>query len=139
MLTKLATTNYSKIPKHLYPIVGGLLVLGILWLSLSLSVSAKNEIYSFEKNDFLMASTLVAQSEFVGHKSTIVLNEYSVTLWNWFCETNFESIFIGLSFFVLFSVIYFISAIFLRSYILNLEHCYSILLNWIKSIQASTS
>ncbi|MEL4304092.1 hypothetical protein ACE02Z_21075 [Shewanella xiamenensis] len=62
MLTKLATKNYSKIPKHLHPIVGGLLVLGILWLSLSLSVSAKNEIYSVEKNGFLMASTLVAHS-----------------------------------------------------------------------------
>lgn len=134
MFTKLAIMTYPEIPKHILFTIGYLLVVGILWVGFSVNAVVAVDHYAFEKNDLSVSQALVAQGNLVSHKSTLIVSEYSIPLWRWFYQTDFESTFWCAVFFVLFS-----STILGRSYIVNREHYYSILLNWIKSIQASTS
>lgn len=134
MFTKLAIMTYPEIPKHILFTVGCLLVFGILWVSLSVKAVSVVDHYVFEKNDLSVNRMLVAQGNLVSHKSMLIVSESGIPLWNWFYQSDFESTFWRAAFFVFFS-----STILVRSYIINREHYYSILLNWIKSIQESTS
>lgn len=139
MLIKLATKNYPKIPKRFLFAVGEWLIFGILWVSLPVNIAAASDSCVVEKNSLSMASVMASHCEPVSHQSTVIVGEYGAPLWTGFSQTDFESIFWGASFFIFFSFIYLILTIFIRGYITNIENYYSVLLNWMKSVQASTS
>lgn len=139
MLIKLATKNYPKIPKRFLIAVGEWLIFGILWVSLPVNIAAASDSCVVGKNSLSMASVMVSHCEPVSHQSAVIVGEYGAPLWTGFSQTDFESIFWGASFFVFFSFIYLILTIFIRGYITNIENYYSVLLNWMKSVQASTS
>lgn len=137
MLTKLAIKKYPKIPKRFLFAVGEWLKFGILWVSLPVNIAALSNSCVIENNYLSIASVVAFHCEPVSHQS--IVGEYSAPLWTGFAQTDFESIFWGASFFVFLGFIYFVLTIFIRSYIINIENYYSVLLNWMKSIQASTS
>lgn len=139
MLTKLAIKKYPKIPKRFLFAVGEWLIFGILWVRLPVNIAALSDSCVIENNYLSMASVLAFHCEPVSHQSIVIVGEYSAPLWTGFAQTDFESIFWGASFFVFLGFIYFVLTIFIRSYITNIENYYSVLLNWMKSIQASTS
>jgi len=139
MLTKLATKKYPKRPKRFLFAVGEWLIFGILWVRSPVNIAALSDSCVIKNNYLSMASVLAFHCEPVSHQSIVIVGEYSAPLWTGFAQTDFESIFGGASFFIFFGFIYFVLTIFIRSYITNIENYYSVLLNWMKSIQASTS
>lgn len=139
MLSNLAENNYSRIPRRLCITVAALLVFGMLWLILPVSFVAKSNVCAFENNYLSIISAKVFDYEPLGLPSVIRVSEYGAPFWTEVTQTDIENILWGASFFVLFCFAYLLLTIFIRIYFAKVENGYSVLLNWIKSIKASTS
>jgi len=136
MLSNLAENNYSRIPRRLCITVAALLVFGMLWLILPVSFVAKSNVCAFENNYLSISYVKVFDYEPLGLPSVIRVSEYGAPFWTEVTQTDIENILGGS---VFFCFAYLLLTIFIRIYFAKVENGYSVLLNWIKSIKASTS